>query len=738
MEAFGHTTDDGRPWEPLTAHLQAVANRAEQFASAFGAGEWGRLAGLWHDLGKFSSEFQNYLRGADSAGAHLEGTSKKKAGGPSRVDHSTAGAQWADERGRFGRLLAYALAGHHAGLPDWDDTHRSGLGPRLNNDNIPPWQSNADDLSLSLSLPPPLRFQGPKPEDAAHAAYRVSFWIRMLFSCLVDADRLATEAFANPEQAQLRPASLPALSDLAARLESHLSHLAETAADTPVNRQRRVVLRECLEASSEAPGFFSLCVPTGGGKTFSSMAFALAHAERHDLRRVVVAVPYTSIIEQNAEAYRQVFGEDVVLEHHSNLDPDEVTPESLLQTENWDATVIVTTTVQLFESLFAARTGRCRKLHRLVRSVIVLDEAQSIPVDLLQPTLWALRELVEVYGCSIVLCSATQPAVDWREDFAIGLRDVRPITKDPEALHRSLGRTRVERAGVIGREELVARLLAEPQVLCIVNTKRDAASIFRDLGKADGQYHLSTSMCAAHRLEVLTQVRQRLVEGRDCRVVSTQLVEAGVDLDFPTVFRAVCGLDSLTQAAGRCNREGRLDCGRVVWFQTEELPPPGSLRQGADTALELAAELDDLLAPVSIEQFFRHHFWLRKDEWDKHRVLAASGDQPEGMRFQFREMAQRYRLIREDTTPIIVPYGEIGHELVEELHRSAAHPDWRLWRRLQRYTVQVREYEKDRLLDAGLLVEVIDRYVLAWGHSYDSSLGLLMDGGRPAAEDLTV
>jgi CRISPR-associated endonuclease/helicase Cas3 len=732
---YGHTTTDGRPWEPLIDHLQAVSALAGSFADAFGAGEWGRLVGHLHDLGKYSSEFQEYLLAGDPSRAHLEELAPQPRA--ARVDHSTAGAQHAASLGALGRMVAYVIAGHHGGLPDWVMDGESGLKDRLRKP-IPNWKANADTRVISQHMPSQAIPTSPRPENQEHASFRVAFWTRMLFSCLCDADFLATERFVNPDQAAQRPHHHPSMSELFGVLRRHMSKLVDAAQDTRVNRQRQRILQECVDAADTEPGFFSLCVPTGGGKTLSSMAFALKHAERFGLRRVMMAVPYTSIIEQNAEVYRRVFGNEVVVEHHSSLDPDQVTRASRLQSENWDTPIVVTTSVQLFESLFANRPRRCRKLHNLTRSVIVLDEAQTIPVDLLHPTLWALRELVDLYGCSIVLCSATQPAVEHRDGFSIGLRNVRPITKDPEALHQALVRTEVEQAGALDRESLVEQLQAENQVLCVVNTKRSAAETFAALGDETHHYHLSTAMCAAHRLETLGEIRTRLSRGQPCRVVSTQLVEAGVDLDFPTVFRATCGLDSLAQAAGRCNREGNRERGRVVWFETEELPPPGALRQAAQIASVLAPGMKDLLSPESIRKYFAQLFWTRNDEWDRQRVLETCLTPASEVKFQFRTMAGRYRIIREDTTPIVVPYGQEGRQLVNELQRAGEFADWRLLRRLQRYTVQVRRHELAQMQADGLLVSVEGRYILGWEDSYDERLGLRVEGGRPPAADLVV
>ncbi|MFC1758904.1 CRISPR-associated helicase Cas3', partial [Planctomycetota bacterium] len=514
---------------------------------------------------------------------------------------------------------------------------------------------------------------------------------------------------------------------------------------TPVNSIRKTVSNLCRVRAELPPGFFSLCVPTGGGKTIASLRFALYHALHHKdepgFDRVIVAVPFTSIIEQNARVYRELFsdlGSDLVLEHHSNLDPDEETTSNRLQAENWDAPLVVTTNVQFFESLFACRTSKCRKLHRIANSVIVLDEAQSLPIELLRPTLYALRELVESYGCSIVLCSATQPALHWRDDFPIGLKEIRPIIEHVNSLHQQLKRTHVSVVGTLKDDELAEQLASNSQVLCIVNTRRHAATVY-DLVSADGNsFHLSTRMCAAHRLQKLDDIRDRLKAKLPCRVVSTQLIEAGVDIDFPIVYRASCGLDSLAQAAGRCNREGLLDAGKVIFFDAEELPPPGYLRQSADSAKELLGDFDDLLSPDAIEAYFEMHYWKKSDAWDHHRVLEAIGSQPNNIEFNFRQIADRYRFIRDESETILVGWCDRGRQLIQRLEESDSHIGRDTWRRLQRYGVQVRQHELRELERCGAVTKMHERWVLVQQHLYDDEQGLLFDqaDGVLPVEDL--
>ncbi|MGD8450175.1 MAG: CRISPR-associated helicase Cas3' [Phycisphaerae bacterium] len=736
---WGHVAPsrEGKEWEPLAEHLRLAADGNKYFAGAagfaevFGAGDWGRLIGLWHDIGKYSTEFQEYLRQANDVEAHLETRQGK-------VDHSSAGAQHAaaEYRGVTGQLLAYCIAGHHGGLPDNVDPGggESGLASRLKK-AICDYSATPQEILKQPKLHAPVF----KPEDEGKSlsAFQLSVFCRMLYSCLVDADFLATEAFMQPEQAAERVQAPPAMAELLTRLDAHLERLAASAAkDSAVNRARVDVLAQCREKARCGPGLYSLTVPTGGGKTLSSLAFALHHAIAHDLRRVIYAIPFTSIIEQNAKVFRGALagdGPDVVLEHHSNLESDKETRWGRLAAENWDAPIVVTTNVQLFESLFASKPSRCRKLHHIARSVIILDECQTLPVTLLAPTLRMLDELRRNYGCTVVLCSATQPAVEQREGFRIGLAGVREIIADPPALSASLQRVDVQRVGKLDNTAVVERLRQHERVLCVVNTRRHALELFTALceatDSADGVFHLSTRMCAAHRTDVLARIRERLDPARPqpCRVISTQLIEAGVDIDFPVVFRAMTGLDSLAQAAGRCNREGRLPRGDVFVFDTD-VDPRGDLRLRRQLGSEVAPEHDDLLGLEAIEHYFRLLYWTRQDEWDREKILGDFGFGGGGLHFQFREAARKYRLIPDGQQPVIVPYGSIGEKLVAELRAMIEDPGRNFDRRAQRHVVALYQWEFDQLRQNQAIAQYHERFwVLENNAAYDERVGLRTD-----------
>lgn len=710
---YAHTLPD-RPqpeWETLDEHAERVAGLARSFSEAFGAGDWGEVLGRWHDLGKGSDEFQRYI------GVKRDADSAEDESAPGRVDHSTFGAQHASNTigGHFGQMLAFCIAGHHGSLTDASSgdewTRGSTLHARLTK-TVPPVRLLPEDrLAPKLGLP----FK-PTPENAG---FQIAFFTRMVFSTLIDADRTATEAFCDPAKAAERNRTRPTVADLRSAVEEFLRRKERSAEPTMVNRVRSSVLSHCLATADLAPGFFSLNVPTGGGKTYASLAFALRHAERHDLRRVVVAIPFTSIIEQTADAYREALGkfaDTALIEHHSDIVPGKDTRNNKLAAENWDAPLIVTTNVQLYESLFAARGTPCRKLHRLARSVIVLDEAQTIPVELLEPTIVALRELVAHYGCTVVLCTATQPALERREhEFTIGLEGVRPIVDDAPALFGALRRVEIIRLGRITDEELADRLSDETAALCVVNTRPHAAALYDAVvlrrGK-NGCYHLSTFMCAQHRRDKLADIRRRLKDGEPCRLISTQLIEAGVDVDFPAVYRAPAGFDSIAQAAGRCNREGRLErdgdpaLGRVYIFETENPPPPGLQRAAAQCGRELIGMYSDPIAPDAIEAYFRLFYWSQEHHWDKHDVLGALADdfRHRELQLKFRTAALRYQIIRDEQRQILVPYNEEAHTIRDRLLRSGD-TDFDLQRRAQRYIVGVRENMLRILIENQLVIE---------------------------------
>jgi len=733
-EHFAHTKSaaDGTAlptaeWEPLEKHLQEVSAMTAQFAESFHASDWGKLAGLWHDMGKYSAEFQSYLLGASGFEAHLEQHRGK-------VDHATAGAKHAHRTvEKYGRMIAYIIAGHHAGLADIVGSNSS-LESRLAKSIF------SFDSAPETILNPGIELSRlPIELQQRSIGFQLAFYTRMLFSCLVDADFLCTERFMSPEKSAERVISYKPFPQMKQALDAELSGFPVT--DDMVSHSRREVLDACRAAAKLPAGLFSLTVPTGGGKTLSSLAFALDHTIVHNKSRIIYAIPFTSIIEQTASVFRDLFvnlNSQVVLEHHSNLDPDvdHETPQSRLATENWDAPLVVTTNVQLFESLFAAKTSRCRKLHNLVNSVIILDEVQTLPVDLLLPCIEVLKELASNYQCTIVLCTATQPAINRSTEFPIGLENVREIIPDPGELAERMKRVDVHQLGKLDDEELIDRLSEHTSFLTIVNTRGHAAKLYRELSETvddpESLFHLSTLMCGQHRSDVIATIRQRLVDQLPCRVISTQLIEAGVDVDFPVVFRALTGIDSIAQAAGRCNREGKLSTGEVFVFEPTDVKLFGYLKSVAESSLEIAPNHADLLAPEAIHEYFRLHYWKQagENQWDKTPDQGIMKCFPNGTDFQFRfsTAAERFRFIDQNGQTIFVPYGDQGTILIEQLrqHLEAGSPPRWFLRKLQRYTVNL--YDSlfaSMRSDLDLMHESFP--ILTNESAYDNKLGVRID-----------
>lgn len=719
---YAHSMEGVRPeqgWQTLQDHLDGVANRAARFAEGFGSAEWARVAAHLHDYGKADPVFQAYLlraNGLDDKDYDGEGTG--------RVNHSSAGAALAMERFRHpaGKLLAYLVAGHHAGLPDW---HSSVTGGAALSVRMEEGKGNLERIREGARFYDP-GWDAPQRPPAGITPPGFHLWIRMLFSCLVDADFLDTEAFLNPTCHTAR-SKFPPVTALKALFDGYMEEKTARAPKTPVNTLRGEILSACREAATGAPGMYTLTVPTGGGKTLSGLAFALDHAARHGKRRIIYVIPYTSIIEQTAGELRRILGDANVIEHHSSLDPENETQRSRLAAENWDAPVIVTTNVQFFESLYAAKPSRCRKLHNISDSVVILDEAQMLPPGLLEPCVGVMNLLVRNFGVTLLLSTATQPAPP-------GLDSPTEIIPDPAALYKRLRRVEFHFPADLntpaGWGDVARRLMEHHQVLCVVNTRRHCADLFALM--PPGTVHLSALMCGRHRSEVIADVKQRLQNGTPARVVSTQLVEAGVDMDFPVVYRALAGLDSIAQAAGRCNREGRMDGpGKVHVFVSEERHLPDMVRKGAGVARSLLAgggmSLD---TPETFSQYFAQFYGSVNDLGGRefHDLLVK--DVNPDLHIQFRTAAEKFKLIDDGgRRPVFVLYGE-SPELLERLRRWGPNRD--LMRGLQRYTVNINARLALQLLGDGLLEEVWPGYLAqSLPSSYDPVMGFVTSNAPP-------
>ncbi|CAG0971905.1 hypothetical protein ANRL3_01556 [Anaerolineae bacterium] len=717
-EFYAHSTDsqDKSDWQPLAEHLEGVARLSEEFAAIFGGEDWGRFAGLLHDSGKATADFIKRLEGSNV-----------------KVDHSTFGARLAQENaGKLGLLLAYIVAGHHGGLPD-GGAQEGELHYRLKHNKVPPDVALIPETDTRQELALPFLL------DRDFGGFSLSFFTRMIYSCLVDADFLDTEAFTTPDKNAERPVVDPeSMIKLKGILDAHLAALAEKAEPTKVNRLRQEILVECRAKACLPPQIFSLTVPTGGGKTLSSLAFALDHAVANKLRRVIYAIPFTSIIEQNARVFQEILGRDQVLEHHCNYKEIEESEEAAynrkrgLAAENWDSPLVVTTNVQFFESLFSNKPSRCRKLHNIAGSVIVLDEAQAIPTEYLEPCVAALRELVAHYNCSVVLCTATQPALDVAK-LRTKLHKIHEIISNPQRFYDDLSRTEVHFVGKLADGELAAKIDAVPQVLCIVPTKPQARALFVQLKKRDGAYHLSTNMYPEHRRRVLEEIRVRLKARQCCRVVSTSLVEAGVDLDFPVVYRAMTGLDSIAQAAGRCNREGKMNdygkLGQVYVYEPEKVPRMPWLRRCMGRAEETLRALPDAdpLGLVAMRRYFELLYDVQ--ELDKKKIVEKLNRLTKDLYFPFREVAEEFHFIEDDTIGVIVPIETAAQALVKEL-RYTEYPR-AIQRKLQQYTVALRGREFTALEKARALDMVRGEFpVLHNLRAYNEQVGLCCDEGE--------
>ncbi|MEL6106765.1 MAG: CRISPR-associated helicase Cas3' [Planctomycetota bacterium] len=713
---------DKSRWETMEQHEERVATRCRTFLERIhpDLGDWGDVLGRWHDLGKYSHAFQEYLTA--STDAHT-GEVKR------RIDHSTAGAQYASKSlGKLGRLVAYCIAGHHSGLADWisaEGDSKSSLKRRLQK-RIESYEAAPDSVTDTPMLVMPDCVWDPRTPW-----FQLSLITRLCFSALCDADFLATETFLDRERADLRESNLPSIVVLSDHLRDYLKRF-EASKPTIVNQVRGEVHQAADRAASLPTGLFSFNVPTGGGKTLASLSFALQHAAAHGLERVIYAIPFTSIIEQTSDVFRDVFddvGGDVVLEHHSNLDPDDQQPHARLAAENWDAPIVVTTNVQFFESLFASRTSRSRKVHRIAKSVIVLDEVQTLPIHVLKPCLAVLKELCQLLGCSVVLCTATQPAFTRRESFSIGFEAemVRAIVPNPKDLHERMKRVRVATLGEIEVDDLVRSVSPHKQSLCIVNTRRHAAEIYTQLTETadpDSIFHLSTFMCAAHRSQELSKIRDRLKHDEACKVVSTQLIEAGVDVDFPVVYRAMAGLDSIAQAAGRCNREGQLDFGQLFVFDFADRLP-GLLGDTAAKAREVIADCDDLLSLDAVDRYFRLHYWQLSANLDEHDVMACF--QSPVAEFQFRAAASRFQMIEDNSRAVFIPWNEKAESIEREL-RAIGTLTRRLRRKASRFLVPIYERAFSSMVGADIDVASVEGLpILINRDLYDSNLGIVLE-----------
>ena len=726
----GSNLDD---WQLLIDHLKNVANIASDLGKDINLSSQARTIGLYHDVGKYSEAFQKRLHGSST-----------------RVDHATAGAielknLMNKANPVIGTIFAFCILGHHGGLPDYgspiDDLSENTLCARLkrkeNLEDYNAYRSEMEEIKIhdliNIRLNPITK----------SGAFSISFLTRMLYSMLVEADFLDTETFMKIEE---KPrGEYDEIDDLVRIYNQFIKQFEQP--QTFLHRTRTKILKECLEASRQKPGLFSLTVPTGGGKTYSSMAFALNHALLNNLKRIIYVIPYTSIIEQNAALFKGILGFQNVLEHHSNFDwkqsmdfeqsdDEELSTKLKLASENWDIPVVVTTNVQFFESLFSNKPSRSRKVHNLAQSVIIFDEVQMLPREFIKPCVYSVAELVMNYSSTAIFCTATQPII---ENF-LPEKVKRPIelVKNPQQLYKDLKRVDIISLGKVTDDELIDRLNHYSEILCIVNTRKHAKGLFSRL-QMENRYHLSTLMCAVHRREVLKKINSHLKNDEVCRLVSTQLIEAGVDIDFPVGFRALSGLDSIIQAAGRVNREKKNDKGMLFVFEPDSpciKRIPAYIQQGADVARKILRDFaEDPTSLDAVHEYFKELYDLQDPtiSFDRENIIGCF-EKPgvTDAEFDFRTTAEKFHLIDNATKSIIVPYSDKVYELLDEIKISLKPK--KFLRDLQPYTVNIFEQEFNALQNLGKIDVYNDTFFVLndFKHFYSDQTGLIVPDDNSA------
>lgn len=704
LKYIAHKLDSGQE-ESITEHLTKTAILSKGFGEKFGFGDLTEICGIYHDIGKYSEKFQKRIR----------------YGGNS-VDHSTAGAQEVDKNYKNGKLLAYCIAGHHSGLPDGgsivDSYEEPTLEGRLKK-KIEPYENYKEN---KFYLDNKQVFLPINPQD--NFMFSISFAVRMLYSCLVDGDFLATEDFMQSGNIDrgINVSFKELLKFLNKKIESFPEPIKE------LNKKRTNILEQCIKKSELPKGIYTLTVPTGGGKTISSLAFAINHALKYKMDRIIYVIPYTSIIEQNAKVFKEILGEKYVLEHHSNFDFNQLNDDIIgikqkLACENWDIPIIVTTNVQFFESFFSNKPSRCRKLHNVANSVIIFDEAQMIPLNYLKPCIYAIKELVQNYKSTALLCTATQPAF---ENIFPKATLITEIIDGKNEMYEAFKKVKIINRGELSNEALADEINSSHSVLCIVNTKKHAKDLFEQI-KGDGVYHLSTLMCSKHRSEILENIKEKLKSKSRCKVISTQLIEAGVDVDFPEVYRSMAGLDSIIQSAGRCNREGEMtDFGKVNVFTPEKKYSSKMFNTEISITQEIIRKHKDILSPQAIEDYFKAlYFYSDNCKLDKKNIMQELdyAGKDGKMNIPFKKIATDFTMIENNTKTIVIPYDDEAMNHINKIKHSEYYKT--TIRALQKYTVSLYDFQFRQLLNNGIIEPLIgDTYLLKSKVDYSEDTGL--------------
>ena len=700
MEYIAHL-NEGRT-QTMKDHLCETAELAGRFAERFGKADWGYACGMLHDIGKYSLAFQDKIKNNSNR----------------QVDHSIAGAKACFEKGGMYSFMSYCIAGHHSGLPDYGSSSDPGNAPTLQGRKKKHIE-DCDAYKSEIHIPE-IKTLPFDPKHSPDPDFSLSVFIRMLYSCLVDADFLDTEYFMKEGRTQRETGEEPSV--LLEKLKKHVAGWLLNEDTETVNGRRTEILRHCFEWGHKERGIFQLTVPTGGGKTIASLAFALQHAVENQMDRVIYVIPYTSIIEQNAAVFRKILGEQNVLENHYNVDyesTEELKPMQLAS-ENWDKPVVVTTNVQFFESLFANKSSKCRKLHNIANSVIIFDEAQMLPTDYLKPCIAVMEELAANFDSSIVLCTATQPALS---PFFQRKMPVTELCPRVEEQFRFFERVTFQNVGTISEDELIEKLQKEEQALCIVNTKKRAQRLYQKM-KGEGVFHLSTAMYPKHRRRVLDKIRRLVKDGKRCILISTSLVEAGVDLDFCTVYRQLAGVDSMIQAAGRCNREGKRAAqdsfAYLFQFEEKEYVPGQQLQ--IDVSKMLLSEGEDISSLHRIEKYFEALYHFRGESLDKKKIFEEFKDK----RYNFAKAAKEFKLIEENTLTVFISREQDAEELLWQIKHQGYTKSG--MRKAGQYCIQLYENDIEKLRGAGMLRQVpggIENfYELVDSGQYSEEMGL--------------
>ena len=757
---IAHTREDGNI-QTLPEHIEGVAHHCALFLERAGLPELaplGRLLAQLHDVGKAQPAFQRYIRGESVV----------------KAPHSAAGALLATrllpslpkghplKRTRIAQLLAYAISGHHRGLYDYAELQNK-LDDIETKDRCKKAEGDLSELISEIDCW--VKEHGARTEaylrklaSRVEEEEQAQALIRLLFSCLVDADFLDTEAFMNEERKERRREATSEYAPLKVLRDRLTKHMEDFSTEGKINEARRAFLNQCREHGRTCPkGYYSLFLPTGGGKTLSSMAWALETALKHEAKRIIYVIPYTSIITQTAGIFREIFGEENVLEHHSDISfsGDEAPQEAeryehtRLLAENWDAPIIVTTNVQFFESLFSHKVSRSRKVHSIANSVVVFDEVQMFPTEFLHPMLRLLEDLRRIYGTQLLFCSATLPPFDKDHsssfkrvnDFHQLSEDIQPIIPEDPELFKVFDRVVYH----LEEKEYTTKKLAEKlaqhdSALCIVNSRRDASQLYQALletGKeTQDLIHLSRNMCPAHLKERITEIRHRLKAGIPTIVISTQLIEAGVDIDLPIVYRAMSGLDSIVQAGGRCNREGKRTApGEVHVFSLSGSGKAlGAIVQGQNATRFLLDNLEKQTytsIPLELIEAYYLRYYASIGSFDTKRIAESLYDEDEAKRwrFDFQQASEDFQLIDNVDRDLFVPYGK-GKELIEGLQKYTLYLNHRTLRELQQYHVAISKWRYEELEEARLLSElVVDRetgksILVLDPQGYDEALGV--------------